>query len=56
MHIFYNSTFDLRIVVMVDDFHVAMEKLKEYLCDNTMPEHRLSVMNFECEVVDKIIR
>lgn len=56
MHIFYNNAFDLRIVIMVDDFHVAIEKLKEYLCDNTIPEHKLNVTDFEYEVIDKIIR
>lgn len=54
--IFYNNTFDLRIVVMADDFHVAVEKLREYLYNNTEPEHRLKVSDFYYEEIDKIIQ
>lgn len=56
MHIFYNNSFDLRIVVVTDDFHVAVGKLKEYLYNNTTPEHRLNISDFEYELVDKVIR
>lgn len=56
MHIFYNNTFDLRIVVVTDNFHVAMEKLREYLHGSKIPEHKLDVSDFEYEMVDRIIQ
>ena len=34
MHIFYNETFDFRIVIKTEDFHIACEKLREYINDN----------------------
>lgn len=49
MHIFYNETFDFRIVVKAEDYHIACEKLREYIND------KLTINDFTYEQVDVIL-
>lgn len=55
MHIFYNETFDFRIVIKVEDFHIACEKLREYINDNKFGVHRLTINDFTYEHIDVIL-
>ena len=49
MHIFYNETFDFRIVIKIEDFHIACEKLREYINDNKFGLHKLTINDFTYE-------
>ena len=51
MHIFYNETFDLRIVIKSEDYHIACEKLREYIND----KNKLTINDFIYEQVDVIL-
>lgn len=55
MHIFYNYTFDLRIVVKAEDYHIACEKLREYINDKKFGVHKLTINDFIYEQVDVVI-
>lgn len=55
MHIFYNETFDFRIVIKAKDYHIACEKLREYINDNKFGVHKLTITDFTYEQVDVIL-
>lgn len=55
MHIFYNETFDFRIVIKTEDFHVACERLREYINDNKFGVHKLTINDFIYEHIDVVI-
>lgn len=55
MHIFYNKTFDFRIVIKTEDYHIACEKLREYLNDKNFGVHTLTINDFTYEHVDVIL-
>ena len=55
MHIFYNETFDFRIVIKAEDYHIACEKLREYINDNKFGLHKLTINDFTYEQVDVIL-
>lgn len=55
MHIFYNETFDFRIVIKTEDYHIACEKLREYINDNKFGSHKLTINDFTYEQVDVIL-
>lgn len=55
MHIFYNDTFDFRIMVKAEDYHIACTKLREYINDNEFGVHKLTINDFTYEQVDVII-
>lgn len=55
MHIFYNDTFDFRIVIETEDYHIACEELREYLNDKKFGVHKLKMNDFTYEQVDVII-
>lgn len=55
MHIFYNEAFDFRIVIKAEDFHIACEKLREYINDNKFGVHTLTINDFTYERVDVIL-
>lgn len=55
MYIFYNDTFDFRIVIKTEDYHVACEKLREYINDKKFGVHKLTITDFIYEQVDAII-
>lgn len=56
MNVFYNETFDIRIAIDVQDFHAAVEKLREYLTNQSYGSHKLTVNDFEYENVDVVLR
>ena len=51
----YNETFDFRIVIKTEDFHIACEKLREYINDNKFGVHKLTINDFTYEQVDVIL-
>lgn len=53
MYIFYNETFDFRIAVQLDDYHIACEKLREYINDKKFGV--LTINDFTYEQVDVIL-
>lgn len=55
MYIFYNETFDFRIVIKAEDCHIACEKLREYINDNKFGLHKLTINDFTYEHVDVIL-
>ena len=55
MHIFYNETFDFRIVIKTEDYHIACEKLREYINDKEFGVHTLTINDFTYEQVDVIL-
>ena len=55
MHIFYNDTFNFRIVVKAEDYHIACEKLREYINDKKCGVHKLTINDFTYEQVDVVI-
>ena len=55
MHIFYNETFDFRIAVQAEDYHIACEKLREYINDKKFGLHGLAINDFIYEQVDVIL-
>lgn len=55
MHIFYNDTFDFRIVVKAEDYHIACEKLRKYINDNKFGVHKLTINDFTYEQVDMVL-
>ena len=55
MYIFYNDTFDFRIVIKTEDYHIACEKLREYLNDKKFGVHKLKMNDFTYEHVDVIL-
>lgn len=55
MHIFYNETFDFRIVIKTEDYHIACEKLREYISGNKFGSHKLTITDFTYEQVDVIL-
>lgn len=55
MHIFYNETFDFRIIVKAEDYHIACEKLREYINDKKFGVHELTITDFTYEQVDVIL-
>ncbi len=55
MHIFYNDTFDFRIVVKAEDYYIACEKLREYINDKKFGVHKLTINDFTYEQVDVVI-
>lgn len=55
MHIFYNEAFDFRIVIKTEDYHVACEKLREYINDKEFGVHKLTITDFIYEQVDMVI-
>lgn len=55
MYIFYNETFDFRIVVRSDDYHIACEKLREYINDKKFGSHELTINDFTYEQIDVIL-
>ena len=56
MHIFYNGTFDFRIVIKVNDFHRACEMLRTYLKDKKkFGVHELGIDDFTHESIDIVL-
>lgn len=55
MHVFYNETFDFRIVIKAEDYHIACEKLIEYINDKEFGVHKLTINDFIYEQVDVIL-
>lgn len=55
MHIFYNETFDFRIVIKAEDYHIACEKLREYINDKEFGVYKLTITDFIYEHVDVIL-
>lgn len=55
MHIFYNDTFDFRIVIKVNDFHHACEMLRTYLKGKKFGVHELEIGDFTHESIDIIL-
>lgn len=55
MHVFYNEAFDFCIVVKAEDYHIAREKLREYINDKKFGIHKLTVGDFTYEQVDVVI-
>lgn len=55
MHIFYNEIFDFRIVVKAEDYHIACEKLREYINNKEFGVHKLTINDFTYEQVDVVI-
>ena len=50
MHIFYNETFDFRIVIKTEDFHIACD-----INNNKFGVHKLTINDFTYEHVDVIL-
>lgn len=55
MHIFYNETFDFRIVIKTEDFYIACEKLREYINDKEFGVNKLTITDFIYEQVDVVL-
>ena len=55
MHIFYNETFDFRIVIKTENFHIACEKLREYINDKEFGVNKLTITDFIYEQVDVVL-
>lgn len=55
MHVFYNEAFVFSIVDQSEDYHIACEKLREYLNDKKFGVHELTMSDFTYEQVDVII-
>ena len=55
MYIFYNETFDFRIAVQAEDYHIACEKLREYINDKKFGVRKFTINDFTYEQVDVIL-
>jgi len=56
MHIFYNGTFDFRIVINVDDFRQACDILRIYLKGKKYGVHELETGDFTHEHIDVVLQ